>query len=65
MKEFLIAFFVGLFSTCLIGLAVMLTWNWLMPVLFGFKTLTYWQGVGMTLLAECLFESHLPKKIKD
>jgi hypothetical protein len=28
----------------LFGYFVMLLWNWLMPVLFGLKIITYWQA---------------------
>jgi len=37
------------------ALAVMLLWNWLMPMLFGIQTLSYWQAVGLSLLCGCLF----------
>ncbi|MBN1128892.1 MAG: hypothetical protein JXA71_07900 [Chitinispirillaceae bacterium] len=37
------------------GWLVMLLWNWLMPALFGLKTITYWQGFGMLVLAKLLF----------
>jgi hypothetical protein len=30
-------------------------WNWLMPDLFGFKVITYWQGFGLVVLAKLLF----------
>ena len=35
------------------GEIVMLLWNWLLPPLFGWRTLTFWQGLG--LLALCRF----------
>ncbi len=28
------------------GEIVMLLWNWLLPPLFGWRTLTFWQGLG-------------------
>ncbi len=40
----------------LFGFIVMLLWNWLMPDLFGLKTITYWQGWGLVLLAHILFK---------
>jgi hypothetical protein len=43
------AFFVLLF-----GFVVMLLWNALLPSLFGLHTVTYWQSVGMLLLARLL-----------
>lgn len=39
----------------LIGYGVMLLWNWLIPDIFGVKTITYWQAVGMLVLAKVLF----------
>ncbi len=37
------------------GLAIMLLWNWLMPELFGLKEITYWQGIGIFILAKFIF----------
>jgi hypothetical protein len=39
----------------LFGWLVFLLWNWLMPVLFGLKAITYWQAFGIVLLAKLLF----------
>lgn len=39
----------------LLGLPLMLLWNWLMPMVFGLPTLTFWQAVGMNFLASILF----------
>lgn len=44
---------VGLFF--LFGWVVMLLWNWLMPEIFGLKTLTYWQAWGVLALSCILF----------
>ncbi len=41
--------------TLLVGYIVMWLWNWLMPELFGLKTLTYWQAVGLLFLAKIFF----------
>ena len=43
----------GLFFLC--GWVVMLLWNWLMPEIFGLKTLTYWQAWGVLALSCILF----------
>lgn len=37
------------------GWVVMSLWNWLMPGLFGWKTLTFWQALGLLLLSRILF----------
>ena len=39
----------------LFGYFVMLLWNWLMPTIFGLTTITFWQAVGLTLLARLVF----------
>lgn len=41
----------------LFGFVIMWLWNWLMPELFGLTTLTYWQAVGLFILAKILFSS--------
>jgi hypothetical protein len=43
----------GLFF--LFGWVVMLLWNWVMPEIFGLKTLTYWQAWGVLALSCILF----------
>jgi len=37
------------------GETVMLLWNWLVPALFGFKQVTFWQGLGLLALCRILF----------
>jgi hypothetical protein len=39
----------------LLGAAVMLLWNWLVPALFRGPTLQYWQAVGLLILSRLLF----------
>ena len=36
------------------GMIVMLLWNWLLPPLFGFHQLQFWQALGLLLLARIL-----------
>ena len=41
---------------CLIlGLPLMILWNWLMPLIFSLPTSTFWQAVGLNFLASILF----------
>lgn len=56
-KGFKIAGFIilGAGFCFLFGLAIMLLWNWLMPMIFGLTTLTYLQSVGILALASLLF----------
>jgi len=44
----------GILFAGLMGLAVMLLWNGLMPALFGLKTIHYLQAVAMLVLARVL-----------
>jgi hypothetical protein len=37
------------------GEVVMHLWNWLAPMLFGFKQLTFWQALGLLALCRILF----------
>ena len=37
------------------GEIVMRLWNWLLPTLFGWHTITFWQGFGMLALCRILF----------
>ena len=37
------------------GTVVQLLWNWLLPPLFGWKELTFWQALGMLALCRILF----------
>jgi hypothetical protein len=37
------------------GQVVMRLWNWLLPPLFGWRELTFWQAIGMLALCRILF----------
>ena len=41
-----------------LGIVVMLLWNWLMPALFALPEITYLQAVGILILAHLLFKGH-------
>lgn len=38
----------------LFGFVIMWLWNWLMPLIFGLTTLTFWQAVGLFILFKLL-----------
>jgi hypothetical protein len=40
------------------GELVKLLWNWLLPPLFGWRTITFWQAFGILALCRILFGSH-------
>lgn len=48
----LLAFVVFIFIG---GQVVMLLWNWLLPPLFGWHAVTYWQALGILALSRILF----------
>jgi len=37
------------------GEVVMQLWNWLLPPLFGWRLLTFWQALGLLVLCRVLF----------
>lgn len=37
------------------GFAVMILWNWLGPAVFGARTITFWQALGILVLSKILF----------
>ena len=49
---------IALFATLLVvvlGFVVMSLWNSLMPALFGWHLISFWQAVGLLLLSKILF----------
>lgn len=58
---------VGLVAVMAIILALptMLLWNWLMPEIFGLKTISFWQALGLLLLSGFLFKNSSSSKRKD
>lgn len=39
------------------GFIVQQLWNWLLPTLFGWRLITFWQALGVLLLCRILFGS--------
>src|SRR5579863_1617535 len=52
-------FFVGplaiVLFAWLFGEAVMYLWNWLLPPLFGWHAINFWQALGLVVLCRILF----------
>ena len=47
---------VGIFVFVFVGgEVVMRLWNWLLPPLFGWRMLTFWQALGLLALCRILF----------
>ena len=40
------------------GQVVMLLWNWLLPPLFGWRMITFWQALGLLALCRIFFGGH-------
>jgi hypothetical protein len=40
------------------GEIVLHLWNWLLPPLFGFRLVTFWQALGLLVLCRILFGGH-------
>lgn len=40
------------------GEVVKLLWNWLLPGLFGWRMITFWQAFGLLALCRILFGGH-------
>ena len=51
-----VALALGLWAL-LVGLPMMLLWNWLMPSIFSLRIISFWEAVGMSTLAGLLFKS--------
>ena len=39
----------------LVSAVVMGLWNWLMPAVFGWRVITFWQALGLLALSRLLF----------
>ncbi|MEO6169231.1 MAG: hypothetical protein ABIO46_13085, partial [Chitinophagales bacterium] len=48
-------FFLFLLFGAAMSYLVMTLWNWLMPVVFGLGVITFWQALGILLLAKLIF----------
>jgi len=42
-------------AVAVFSLIVMCLWNWLLPSLFGWKLITFWQAAGLVILSRILF----------
>ena len=58
-RAFKIAIFV-VAVVAILGFVVMHLWNSLMPAVFGIRLITYWQAVGLMILARLLFGGFRP-----
>jgi hypothetical protein len=42
-------------AVAVFGFVVMSLWNWLMPALFGWRLISFWQALGLVILSKILF----------
>lgn len=45
----------GIIIVLVFSFSVMLLWNWLIPDIFGFRKITYFEGIGLLVLAKIFF----------
>lgn len=45
---------IGIVAVGVFGLLVMSLWNWLMPALFGLRSITFWEALGVWVLSRIL-----------
>jgi hypothetical protein len=64
-STFLIWIAIALIFSFILGLPIMLLWDWLMPTIFGLPEITWVQAVGLSLLSSLLIKSHSPAKNKE
>jgi len=46
---------IAIIGVAVFGFLVKGLWNWLMPALFGWHAITFWQAVGLLVLSKILF----------
>ena len=51
---------IGIVAFTVFGFVVSHLWNYLMPGLFGLRTITFWQAVGLMILGRMLFGGFRP-----
>lgn len=52
-----LALLIAALLAVIIATPLWLLWNWLMPVIFGLKTITWVQALGLAFLCAILFKS--------
>jgi len=46
---------IAIVAIAVVTFVVMMLWNWLAPVLFGWHAITFWQALGLLVLCRLLF----------
>jgi uncharacterized membrane protein len=45
----------AIIAVVVFGFVAMALWNWLMPALFGWRLISFWQALGLVVLSKILF----------
>jgi hypothetical protein len=45
---------IGVVIVSVVGWGIVYLWNWLVPAIFGWRTISFWQAVGLFVLARIL-----------
>ena len=48
---------IGIVAVAVVSAIVMQLWNWLIPAIIGWHTITFWQALGLLVLSKILFGS--------
>jgi hypothetical protein len=66
---------IAVVASVVLGLLVKSLWNFLMPPIFGWHMITFWQGLGLLVLSKILFggfyrhggggRNHWKQRMKD
>ena len=46
---------IAMVALAVFGFILMSLWNWLAPAVFGARTITFWQALGILVLSKILF----------
>ena len=55
LTGFIVVIGILLSMSLLLGLPLMILWNWLMPTLFNLPLIGFWQAVGLNIISGILF----------
>jgi hypothetical protein len=47
--------FIGLSSLIIMGAPLMYVWNWIVPSIFGLRYITFWEAIGLNMIAHIIF----------
>jgi lipopolysaccharide export LptBFGC system permease protein LptF len=54
-EAFMIITLIIMIVALLLGIPLMILWNWLMPSIFELREISFWEAVGLNILSGILF----------